>query len=598
VKALTVSGTGTCLRGGAARFLLFLFLALMCCQGLAQESRLIATVQQLRCADNAHQARLLVDGARQLPLSKAGLPIEFGDVRSYSYLAAGSFELLLSALIDSADSFPELKPHIRRTLSQWNYCPIANIHGANDVRISPDGVVAVVAAYSPPTNWSGFTRAAALLRKGSHSMLSEKSIYHSSSLQCLTEFSTRSTVNADRRLRAGPTRLRGDKAEVAGSWVSGIHDCQEKTTELPASTNPEQKPTERQPRTITFISPKATQNATEHFVNTAIAGKETLHTEVTGSVSKTTTATVSEPTEQWATTVAAGKAIENPPPTDTRIERVSAAAVRPDDSTRLPQVTFAETFFTESRVVEIPAVLEAEPDYEANLQQNSVESPVFFSGSGHSRISRYTSMALSRFSGTLYINTGVEDGSSSVGADVTLKPLIDSYWFARIGASATAGSDTVGYRWGIGYDDWHPGTWFIQLNNWGPISADNGLDLENAVFSAGYKFRFDLLERLNITSSAAVISTAGGVTDDRLNHFEKNASANLTLQWTPVENWFVRASFDQQLDGGPLRWSYVFGRYNWRANQLNFEYANYSQGRAFESNFEKGTIGISYNLKF
>jgi len=54
-------------------------------------------------------------------------------------------------------------------------------------------------------------------------------------------------------------------------------------------------------------------------------------------------------------------------------------------------------------------------------------------------------------------------------------------------------SGQLTYSWGIGYDDWHPGTVSVQLNNWGPIKPGEGLALDKAVTNIGYKFKADFL---------------------------------------------------------------------------------------------------------
>ena len=620
-----------------------------------------------------------------MPLSKAGLPAEFGDVQQSSYLSAGSFDLMLTALLDSADRFPELRSEIQHTVSQWNYCPLVNIHGASDVRVLSESVSALKVTYSTAGGWSGFSRVANSMRDGWQSKHSRKSIYYSDSLQCLTDFDARSTLKADHRLRGGPTRLRAGSNEVAGSWYFSLQECGAESRSHDVLSVTGRNPVGGSARVVTFISGKATRSVTAHWERLA-AGRSDARLQqvavdvhdsrasdlprvditavelqsvdsrdvdglVTGSqaiaigpplvpphvepaadspvvvgdrfVAGAQTAVQAAPVVP-VDAVEPGYRSEHSPFIESEVApRMIAGAVAAVSATPEPEVSFVETFFTETRVrekpalqqsigetafadsspavariIEIPAVQETQSERQPDQFMATINDDTVYRSSVFNGVRSYSGLALSRLSGTLQLNRQLIDGSQTAGAEVTLKPFDDDYWFARVGASVNTESGVTGYRWGIGYDDWHPGSWFIQLNNWGPVNAGSGLDLENAVLSTGYKFKSAVLERLNITSSASLYASAEGATDDRVRRFAENAGANLTLQWTPLNNWFVRASLDQKLEGGPLRWSYVFGRYNWRANQLNIEYANYSQSRAFEPNFEEGTIGISYNLKF
>jgi len=479
------------------------------------------------------------------------------------------------------------------------------------------------------------------MRDGWQSKHSRKSIYYSDSLQCLTDFDARSTLKADHRLRGGPTRLRAGSNEVAGSWYFSLQECGAESRSHDVLSVTGRNPVGGSARVVTFISGKATRSVTAHWERLAAGRSDARLQQVAVDVHDSRASdlprvdmtavelqSVDSPDVDAVVVpvdaVEPGYRSEHSPFIESEVApRMIAGAVAAVSATPEPEVSFVETFFTETRVrekpalqqsigetafadsspavariIEIPAVQETQSERQPDQFMATINDDTVYRSSVFNGVRSYSGLALSRLSGTLQLNRQLIDGSQTAGAEVTLKPFDDDYWFARVGASVNTESGVTGYRWGIGYDDWHPGSWFIQLNNWGPVNAGSGLDLENAVLSTGYKFKSAVLERLNITSSASLYASAEGATDDRLRRFAENAGANLTLQWTPLNNWFVRASLDQKLEGGPLRWSYVFGRYNWRANQLNIEYANYSQSRAFEPNFEEGTIGISYNLKF
>jgi hypothetical protein len=64
-----------------------------------------------------------------------------------------------------------------------------------------------------------------------------------------------------------------------------------------------------------------------------------------------------------------------------------------------------------------------------------------------------------------------------------------SFFFVRAGASYAplAERHRFRYLWGLGYDDWHERTLSVQLNNWGPITPERGLDVLGAQLHVGYK---------------------------------------------------------------------------------------------------------------
>ncbi len=64
-----------------------------------------------------------------------------------------------------------------------------------------------------------------------------------------------------------------------------------------------------------------------------------------------------------------------------------------------------------------------------------------------------------------------------------------SSFFVRGGAAYAPMEESGRFRylWGLGYDDWHDGTFSVQLNNWGPILPERGLDFLGAQLHVGYK---------------------------------------------------------------------------------------------------------------
>jgi len=79
-------------------------------------------------------------------------------------------------------------------------------------------------------------------------------------------------------------------------------------------------------------------------------------------------------------------------------------------------------------------------------------------------------------------------GEFTGGAIASFSPW--SYFFIRGGVSfapLSPSGERFRYLWGIGYDDWHERTFTVQLNNWGPLTPDKGLDPLGAVLHVGYR---------------------------------------------------------------------------------------------------------------
>jgi hypothetical protein len=185
-------------------------------------------------------------------------------------------------------------------------------------------------------------------------------------------------------------------------------------------------------------------------------------------------------------------------------------------------------------------------------------------------------------------------GQMSVGANASWKPL--SYYFVRGGINYTylPNSGKFSYSWGLGYDDFHPGTFSAQLNNWGPIFPGDD-PLKGAVANFGYKFVADFLKHYHLSGSAAInVPLSGG------------ASISTTWMWSPIEHWFVRGSLSKSLTGaGGLDWSYSFGYSDWHPFTFSLTYDNWgsnpifdaSQGNSF--NFtENGAVTLAWSWAF
>ena len=193
--------------------------------------------------------------------------------------------------------------------------------------------------------------------------------------------------------------------------------------------------------------------------------------------------------------------------------------------------------------------------------------------------------------GNVYLKKSLGSGKWGIGGSINRKIIKDDYWFARVGWSYSLEDeeDPFSYSWGIGYSDWHSGTFSAQLNNWGPIKMGEGLALDKAVASFGYSVKSELLKKYRLSLSGALNIPIDG-----------NSSAAVNMRWSPFENWYVNASVSQPLEGdGDPKWSYGFGYSDWRPNKFNLQYSNYGPNDLFYHNYQtNGTWSLSYNYKF
>ncbi len=193
--------------------------------------------------------------------------------------------------------------------------------------------------------------------------------------------------------------------------------------------------------------------------------------------------------------------------------------------------------------------------------------------------------------GNIYLKQSLKNNARGIGGSINRKIIKGSHWFARVGWNYTLeeSDDPFSYSWGIGYSDWHPGTFSAQLNNWGPIKPGEGLALEKAVANFGYSVKSDFLKKNKLSLSGAINVPIEG-----------NSSAAVNLRWSPIKNWYVNASVSQPLEGdGTPKWTYGFGYSDWRPNKINLQYSNYGPNEIPYHNYkDNGTWSLSYNWKF
>ena len=199
-----------------------------------------------------------------------------------------------------------------------------------------------------------------------------------------------------------------------------------------------------------------------------------------------------------------------------------------------------------------------------------------------------------RFDGTVYLGYRGMDGPIAGGV-ATLWPF--GFSFLRFGAEATPNSSGGPRRflWGLGWDDWHDGTFYLHVDNWGPIRPSDGLAVRQAELNAGYK-----LPRLCLSRSVCLAPLAGITAP-----FVGGPYLATRLSLTIGTDWFVMGglgwtipSVPPELQGplGTPRWRvvYGFGRTNWRPGSLFITYYDWGP----TSHDGNGVLTIGMNWAF
>lgn len=192
--------------------------------------------------------------------------------------------------------------------------------------------------------------------------------------------------------------------------------------------------------------------------------------------------------------------------------------------------------------------------------------------------------------GQLTLKDSVEWGQPYFSASATWKPDSKNYWFIKGTARHNFRGNNKGFRysWGLGYDDWHEGTWTAQLNNYESLEPGDGFDVESAIASVGYKLKKKFLKDKKLKST---ITLSRQVQDGEL-------KLSSSLQWAPKKYWFLKGILVVPLEGSDPHWNYLFGYDDWHPKSFGFEYSNYESNPLSKSNFKKGRLALTYKWKF
>lgn len=190
--------------------------------------------------------------------------------------------------------------------------------------------------------------------------------------------------------------------------------------------------------------------------------------------------------------------------------------------------------------------------------------------------------------------TASATGNVNLGTGISLAPWRNTFVRAGLSwrlvtawdeAAASASDAEPSWSWGIGYDDWHPGTFSLQLNHWGPLRRLQQKAIEGAVATLGYKVPLPKrwAERLSL-----------------------RADLSTPLTWSPAfgagvafklpRYFFFSLGISQKLlEGTSPTWSYVLGRSRWKAGTLALVLANYGPNRLDQLNLRGLALTASWS---
>lgn len=513
-----------------------------------------STTELIHCAGSSHEAEQYLQVLRLHNLFAPGLPNE-SDSGNQPELRATTLDKILQVLSASAIKYPKNKYLIEQTVIQWNFCSVLDNRTVYD-HIEVNGkTLRYPSALANGNSWSGFYAFGLLPEKSQRGSLSK----NIETFNYTTPYTTSVITSlADRKLQQSyiahclphpdDNHLYRDYGRNAISRIFLSNKSQSPLKEI-------------------NWSPECEQEIPVLVKNSADAEK---------------------------VNVSSTSEIQTPPVIDNLPE--IAAAIDKPEFPKPEQVKPAASKVSKKPIPkparQVPtSVTVPIPPLEMALATTPVEThprPVTRPWSGDGAVSP-DAKTHRGFSGSISLdNRRFLARETSLSFAVSYKPIKDSYWFIRSGISASQESKPLTYSWGIGYDDWHAGTWGVQLNHWGPLQPGDGLDIRNAVAEVSYKFKGKGLEKLNLSSSLSLSKP-----------LSEKPSLNWGWSWNPYSHWFLRTTFIKPLGDNAFNWSYGFGFTRYENKSLSIEYNNWGPNEFPESNFRKNAlVSLIYRWAF
>lgn len=541
---------------------LTLFVGLTIPKAEARQSRLLVIAQDLRCAESEQEAKALLEKLSGLSAQPYGIPSDNGQTDESAALFAATVDIVLKVLYDTVQRFPGLQKSVEQTALRWHYCDTFNDGDFADLTGIGDNGIEKHEAIGPfPVRKQGFGVWGFTQKSEKNRYIPE--ILKSSSMfprayqdlaQRLSQTQCFPVVNSEiyslNQHKSYPGFLRLSEPLQKGipypyAWYD---ECGLKP----------------KPKQLTQHKPTghSTRAAQPYSQPKNIARNEPL--EVTTVLEQPKLARVD--TAQKTTGNAKQHGLKK-----------SFSKLKPKKAEKNFLADLIADKYVPPSKGEVPVISTAIPTGGSNMSAPLPLPPA--DGLG--------------IAGNFYHRAKLT-GQMSVGVNASWHPY--SYFFARGGLNYTylPNSGEPSYSWGVGYDDWHPGTYSAQINNWGPIVPGDD-PLKGAVANIGYKFIADFLKPYYLTTSASLNLP-----------FTGDPSITSTWVWSPKEHWFVRVSLSTSLtDIGSLNWTYSFGYSDWHPFTFSLIYDNFGNNPLIKSttgdpfNFIKnGVVTLSWSWAF
>lgn len=516
------------------------------------QSPLLKLAQDLHCAKSGQNASDLLKKLSELPLEPFGIPNEALSDGQNAELYAATVDILLKVLYETIQRYPELQEQTEQVALLWSYCDTVNDGELADIQLTENGQMVKKVAMGPfPALKQGFGTWGFFQKKESQhyvpKILNYPSLY------------PRVYQDLLHRLSEKQCFPMSDKEEKAShppySGFLQLTEILEEGKKYPYVWYAQCSPSEVE-------TPKPIKKTVEKFVtkNDSKAVIQPQPVEVldhSEEIHKKSLPTYVKKPQQIIT--------KYPKTKKTKQTKKSIIS------------NFIADKYTQPKNDEKPIISPAIPSGNSNIGAQLPLPPE--NGLG--------------IAGNFFHRAKLT-GELSFGANASWKPY--SYFFVRGGVNYNylPGNGKFSYSWGLGYDDWHQGTFSAQINNWGPITPGDDL-LKGAVANFGYKFVADFLKPYHLSGSASLNVPFSG-----------DPSISTTWMWSPINYWFVRVSLSKSLtSSGGLDWSYSFGYSDWHPFTFSLTYDNWGSNPIFDSsqgnsfNFtEKGAISLSWSWAF
>lgn len=532
----------------------------------------MAHLEALNCASDEEQALTALTTLKSNSSPEFNVPNEWIGTSKKPQLHAATFNFTIDTILGSIEKFPALTSQAESILLGWNYCSVYHNEKYFDLKLEKGQLQRTIANYSTIDNWNGFEQLG--ISKNGHDRyipiaftntdrsMRQQLVYNWWEIQrkqCLPHPGTGELFY--KKTLYGPSKISVKRHSINSIYPYKLNSgC---STAMPVKQ--------------AHTPPPAHQ---QHLIRTAI--KHQIREWHFHHLSLQTLAD-SDPVTPGNDTNKPSKIVH----TRAHVPKQKNIATKTNRPTT-PQVFLHEEPLLASAI---------DTTLGHNGENHQSTAPQSASGSfSNGSVPAFSKQPLSHsdrkyheFSGSFAVNNkGLEDAWSFT-ANLGYKPIRSSYYFARTGFTWSEDDlDSPSYYWGIGYEDWHTGTWGFELNNWGPLKPGDGLGLDKAIASVNYKFASTLLSDKNLSSSISLSSGNGA-----------RPAATLAGSWSPKPNWFVRTLFTQPLMGGATTWTYGFGYNDWNLKTWALEYNNWGRNHALDPNFKKnGLVTLSWKWGF